>query len=304
MRGEPASPGDRVLATLEEALASLWRRRPFVVATVGAIAITLAFPALVILGLARASERVERLRAGERVRAFLAADATPAQAGDVLARLQAADGIAGAEIVSAERAREMFLRDFPELADTVRDLSAEELAFPQSVEAWGSASPVALASLARRVGQLPGVDEVRYDAQAAAGLEALAARLRGAAWGAALLSLGATAFGIGNVIRMGALARREQLAVMRLVGAPRLHVRLPFVLEGLVQGALGGLVAGLLVLGIGRLLEEPLRLLGPDGLRLPVGGWLVLVLAPAVAGAVSAAISVEGVLRRHAQLER
>jgi cell division protein FtsX len=91
---------------------------------------------------------------------------------------------------------------------------------------------------------------------------------------------------------------------MRLVGAPRLHVRVPFILEGLVQGALGGLVAGAAVWGIGRLLAAPLQVLGPDVTRLPASGWALLVAAPALAGAVSAALSVEAVLRRHAQLER
>lgn len=304
MKGEPAALRDRVLATLEEAFSSLWRRRPFVLATVGAIAVTLAFPALVVLALARSSEGVERLRAAERIRVFLAASATDDERQAIAERLRAADGVEGVELVSAERAREVFLRDFPELAETVRELSAEDLAFPSSLEAWGSASPLSLAALARRVESMPGVDEIRYDAQAAVELQALASRLRAAAWVAGVLALLASAFGIGNVIRMGALARREQLAVMRLVGAPRLHVRAPFVLEGLVQGALGGLVAGGLVWLIGRLLAQPLRAFGPGALSLPPDGWMLLVMAPALAGALSAAVSVELVLRRHARLER
>ena len=304
MNHEPATALDRVLATAEEALSSLWRRRPFVVATVGAIAVTLAFPALVVLALRSAAGGVEVLRASERVRAFIAADATPEQAEAVRARLVAADGVASVEVVSPEAARESFLRDFPELAQVVGGLSAEDLAFPASVEAWGPGSPEALSALARRIEKMPAVDEVRYDATAAERLGALASRLRAAAWGAALLALVATAFGIGNVIRMGALSRREQLAVMRLVGAPRLHVRVPFVLEGLVQGALGGLVAGIIVAAVGRLLAVPLQALGPAVLDLPPTGWLLLIVAPALAGALSAAVSVEAVLRRHAQLER
>ena len=60
----------------------------------------------------------------------------------------------------------------------------------------------------------------------------------------ALLALGVAGFAIGNVVALGALSRREELSVMRLVGAPRFHVRAPFWIVGSIQGALGGSLAG------------------------------------------------------------
>ena len=193
------------------------------------------------------------------------------------------------------------VRPLPEALHIARE---QDLALPRSVEARGSASPLALQAVARDLAGAPGVQDVRYDAEAAERLDVVAFRLRAAAWASGVLALLASGFGMGSVIRMGALARREQLAVMRLVGAPRLHLRLPFVIEGCVQGALGGLLAaGLVSLG-GRALSHALRALAPGLASLPPGGWALLVVAPAAAGALAAFVSVEAVLRRHAQLER
>jgi cell division transport system permease protein len=51
-----------------------------------------------------------------------------------------------------------------------------------------------------------------------------------------------------NAIRMAIFARRREVGVMKLVGATNWFIRVPFMLEGLVQGLLGGVVAVVVVL--------------------------------------------------------
>ena len=47
-------------------------------------------------------------------------------------------------------------------------------------------------------------------------------------------------FTISNVIRLTIYARQDELDIMRLVGATRAYVKGPFVVEGMIQGGLGG----------------------------------------------------------------
>lgn len=84
---------------------------------------------------------------------------------------------------------------------------------------------------------------------------------RNGAVAVAVLQLVAAAALISNTIRMTAFARREQIGIMKLVGATNWYVRLPFVLEGMLAGVIGALLAsGLLFVGmqtlIGRLREQ------------------------------------------------
>lgn len=63
---------------------------------------------------------------------------------------------------------------------------------------------------------------------------------------------------IGNTIRLSIFTRRREVEVMRLVGATRWFIRWPFLIEGVVVGFLGGLVA-IIILWIGKLtIVDPL----------------------------------------------
>ncbi len=62
----------------------------------------------------------------------------------------------------------------------------------------------------------------------------------------ALLAL-AAALTVANVVRLAAYARRDEIEIMQLVGAPFAYVRGPFVAEGVLQGGAGALLALLLL---------------------------------------------------------
>jgi len=67
-------------------------------------------------------------------------------------------------------------------------------------------------------------------------------------WAVAAVLLGAACLLILNTIRMAIFARRREVAVMKLVGATNWFIRVPFMLEGLVQGIIGAAAAFSLVL--------------------------------------------------------
>jgi cell division transport system permease protein len=303
MRGDP-SVLERMAAAFEEAALSLWRRRPQLVATVAIVATSLAFPAALVLVLGWGSDLAAALASRERLRVFVLDDASDEEVAAVEEALASSPGIAATKRVSATEAEAIFLRRFPELAPTVAGLGSGALALPRSIEATGDGSPATFDEAARLVRGLPGVEEVRSDAASVERLASLRSSLALASTAVALIALAATAAVIGNVIRISALSRREQLAVMRLVGAPRFHVRAPFIVEGMVQGALGGGLAALALTLARWTLREPLAHALPasaEGLGMSV---LPLLVAPGLAGALSAWWAVESVLRRHARLER
>ena len=66
----------------------------------------------------------------------------------------------------------------------------------------------------------------------------------------AALLVFAAALTVASVVRLALLARREEIHIMQLVGAPLAYIRGPFVVEGVIQGAVGA-VAALVVLWMG-----------------------------------------------------
>ena len=74
----------------------------------------------------------------------------------------------------------------------------------------------------------------------------------------AVLLIAASILLIANTIRLSLFARRREVEVMRLVGATNWFIRWPFVIEGIIVGALGGVLA-ILLLAVGKIaLIDPL----------------------------------------------
>ena len=73
--------------------------------------------------------------------------------------------------------------------------------------------------------------------------------VRAGGFALAALLVFAAALTVASVVRLALFARREEIHIMQLVGAPIAYIRGPFVVEGLIQGGLGAIVA-LIVLWI------------------------------------------------------
>lgn len=113
-------------------------------------------------------------------------------------------------------------------------------------------------------------------------------RLVGTSIGAVLLF--SAFFIISNTIRLMFVARRDEIEVMRLVGATPLYISLPFLLEGAIQGAIGGALAilfgyGMFVAGVRQGLAVMLQAVGIDGVYfLPLSWQLWLIVLGAAIG--------------------
>lgn len=193
-------------------------------------------------------------RAAEKnieLHAFIADDADPDPLVD---QLRCITGVAGAEFVSKDQALAELAAELGDDAGIVDALGYNPLpaAIRVSVET-GFASAQALHDIETKAALLPSVTEVWSGQESLARLNRL---LRTAIWlGTALLVLVsiAVAFIVFQTVDSSITRRRREIEIMELVGASRSVVRAPFVLEGVLQGALGGLAAFAVVLLLARL---------------------------------------------------
>jgi cell division transport system permease protein len=217
------------------------------------IAITLAM--LVLGGLLLITSNAERLVAdwssAAEFSVYLRDDATSEQRGALEALIDESGVAAGREYVSKAEALARFRRDFAELASLTTTFGDNP--FPASVEV--RVRPEAQQDgraerLVARLASVPGVADVRYDREwlvrVTAGLEAV----RGIGFVLAVVMVVAAALTVATVVRLALHQRRDEIEVMQLVGSPYAFIRGPFVVEGLLQGGLGALLA-LVVLWLG-----------------------------------------------------
>jgi cell division transport system permease protein len=117
---------------------------------------------------------------------------------------------------------------------------------------------------------------------------------------AALLALASVAL-IANTIRLSIFARRREVEVMKLVGATNWFIRWPFVIEGVIVGFLGGVLAVLLLTIAKETFIDPLSedfalLAAPDTIDFPLL-VVVLMVACVVVSAVGSGITLRRFLR-------
>lgn len=171
-------------------------------------------------------------------------------------RLKTLPEVEGVEFVSRERALAEFKVMLGDDATLLKGLDSNPLPASLLVRLKPEArAQDQVRMLSAQLSIWPGVDEVDFGEPL---LEAWNSGLR-LAHGAALLLGGlivlAVVFIISNTIRLTMFSRREEIGIMRLVGASNLLIRLPFILEGMAQGgaaALAGVAAlwGLYLLGL------------------------------------------------------
>ncbi len=90
--------------------------------------------------------------------------------------------------------------------------------------------------------QLPGVRQVNQSQQASTTLSTMNKLIAGISIVIIVILLAVSAFLISNTISVGINVRREEIGIMKLIGATNSFVRLPFVLEGILIGLIGAAI--------------------------------------------------------------
>jgi cell division transport system permease protein len=233
-----------VIYTIRETLIA-FRRTPLLIG-LSATMVGLALFVVGLFGLATYNARLNLETLEERVEvvAYLRDDATTADIANMEEALGKLPEVLGVDFVTKDEALERAYDELPEFREIFTDLEVNPL--PASLEIQlhpGSRTPVMADRIAQQAALYPIVEEVQYGEEWVEKLFTL--RRIGAVTTAVL----GTAFAvvaamiIGTAVRIAIFARREEIKIMQLVGARDGFIHRPFLLEGGITGALGGLLA-------------------------------------------------------------
>lgn len=276
----------------QEAVTSLSRARWTLLLAIATIAVAFA-----MLGAFRVVSSTVARVAGQwteaaEVSVYLDDVASEAERAAIRQVIERSGIVSNVTFVTKEEALARFGAEFPELGDVTASLDANP--FPASFEARLSEAGMGggAESLAKSLQGQPGVTDVRFDRQWLSRLLAVITALRTAGWMAAVALLLGAATTVVAVVRLSFEARRDEIGIMALVGAPVAFIRGPFVMEGAIQGTLGALAAlgGLSLLGraLQRALGPLAAALGPDALQPLVWTDIVgLLVGAALVGAAA-----------------
>lgn len=277
---------------LREALAAFRRTPLLVLLSIIAVGLSLFVVGLFALTAFNIRQAIAEIESRVEVVAYLHDDAAPAQVQQASAEVLALESVRDVRYVSKEEALNTAVQELSEFRDIFTDLEVNPL--PASIAVAmhpGRRDPAEVEMVAQQLAAHPFVEEVTYGSDWVGQIIAL----RRIAAGATAIIGGAFAAVAGIIIatavRIAVFARREEIRIMRLVGATTGFIQRPFLIEGLISGLIGGVLAAVLTYVAFEAVSATLI----EVAWVPAGWALVGVAVGGAYGLLSSAVAV----RRH-----
>ncbi len=243
--------GGRLGYYVRRALTNI-RQNVFVnMVTIGTIALALLIVSLFLLVFINMESAADTWSERVQVTVYFDRELAPQEQNGFRSRIQALPGVSRVTYVSRDEALKRFRNRLRGQEALLEGVLPEIL--PTSLEITLKRSSRDTQSVETFVGTLkriPGITEVQYGEEWVRRFNLFLnfMRLVGALLGAFLVL--AVLFIVSNTIKLTIYARRDELEVMSLVGATRFFIKAPFLVEGIIQGGAGALIAVTLLFGL------------------------------------------------------
>jgi cell division transport system permease protein len=240
---------------LKEGFSGFKRAKLSMFAAVFTICVSLLLLSFFAILFLNANSVVNSLREKVEMEAFLNDQLSNDKITEVKGLVEMLDGIREVHYVSKEEAAKIFQQEFGE--DIFKILNFNPL--PASLKIFlkeGYKTAKHAESIVYQIKSLKGVDDVIYRKQLLEMLDERAMLFLWITLGVGIFITLSSVILVANTIRLAIYAKRKIIQTMKLIGATRGFIRLPFLLEGFLQGLLGGLIAAGIVFVLFNYLEQ------------------------------------------------
>ena len=242
----------------KQGVKNIWRNKMFSLASVATMSACIFLFGLFFSILVNFQYIIRTAEEGVAITVFFDEDATDAQKEEIGQQLEEHEGVANVRYVSADEAWEEFQKEYfgdnPELAEGFKD--DNPLASSDNYEVYMETTDNSDQSLVARsrslsetqnelvefAQSLDGVREVNKSDVVANTLSSVNTLVAIVSVAIIIILLGVSIFLISNTVTMGITVRKEEIAIMKYIGAKDFVVRSPFVIEGLIIGVFGAAI--------------------------------------------------------------
>ena len=230
---------------VREVIHSLRRNNWMSVASIGTVAVSLFIFGMFLMLVMNMNKMVDAMESQVQIKVYLEDDFSRDDARDLEVDLKKMQGVEKVTFVPKEEAMEKFKERLGD-QKTLLDALDETNPLPDSFEVM-VVQPEMVKTAAENIEKFEGVDSAKYGQDVMEHLFDITRLIRIFGFALMMVLALATLFIISNTIRLTVFARRKEIAIMKYVGATDWFIRWPFVLEGIVMGFLGSLIASVVL---------------------------------------------------------
>jgi cell division transport system permease protein len=277
--------------TFRESISGFTRTKLSTAISIITISISLLLLGVFAVITINTSRFIDSFRDQVEMEAFLQEPITRDSVADIIRVVTEIPGVSQVIYISKDEAAQIFKQQFGEDIHSVLDFNP----LPPSLKIFleeGYRTAVRADEVHKKVTATKGIESVIYRKALLEFIDQKAATLHNITLGLGILISLSAIFLVSNTIRLAIYAKRRLLRTMELVGATPAFIRLPFLLEGILQGAIGGILASAILY---MLLEYGLRFVLTDVaqfVRMDSSFYLFVLAAGAGLGLVGSIISI------------
>lgn len=285
---------------IREVFISLRRNNWMSVASIGTVAVSLFIFGMFLMMVMNMNKLAENMESQVQINVYLLDKVDREQARDIEKDLKEIEGVESVGFVTKDEAMERF-KDRLGDQKTLLDALDETNPLPDSFEVTVT-NPDLVKTAAEKMEKLDGVECAKYGQDVMEHLFEITRLLRIFGFTLMLVLAFATLFIISNTIRLTVFARRKEIAIMKYVGATDWFIRWPFVMEGMVLGLFGSIIAAMVLRTAYTAMAEKVY----DALAffplIPEQPFLtyitiIVVISGMVVGAIGSAVSIKKFLK-------
>ncbi len=232
----------QIIYLLKEGFSGFRRAKLSMTAAIITITISLLLLSSFSIILINANSVIESLRAKVEMEAFLADNITTESTETMREWIAGLDGVEKVLYISKDEAAKIFKNEFGEDIHKVLDFNP----LPASLKIFlkdGYRTAEGAKHIYETVRKIKGVEDVIYRKALLELLDERAETFLLISFAIGLFITLSSVFLVANTIRLAIYAKRKIIQTMKLIGATRMFIRIPFLLEGLIQGIIGGVLA-------------------------------------------------------------
>jgi cell division transport system permease protein len=220
--------------------------------------------------------------------------ATAAEMSQLRQELTAMPQVANVTYESQATAYQQFKSEFPSMVNSVNQGD-----IPDSFEVKLRNTQADAEVVAQTVNGAPGVDQIVDNSAILDKFYKLLNGARNAVVIIAIILIVAAILLVANTIRLSAFSRRRETSIMRLVGASNFYVQLPFLVEGVIAGLIGWLVATGLLIAVKSLFLDAMQQYFPFNVQLSSTDLVEVIILAMIIGVLLTGATSFLTLRRY-----
>jgi cell division transport system permease protein len=212
------------------------------------IALSVIITCSFILFFINTTEILTLWKKGVRIMAYLYQDVPAEKIPEIQKKISGLYSVEDVRFISKEEAFDVLKQQMKRQSSLLENLkenplpNAFEIRMIASSQTWEK-----IENLASQIQSIPQIEEVEYGQRWLARFSYIINLFKLSGYVLGILFSVASVFIVANTVRLVLYSRRDEIEIMRLVGASDGFIKVPFYIEGIILGALGGII-GLIVL--------------------------------------------------------